>query len=155
MADKKISELTLTTDLNTTDVFPIVQSGTTKKIQFSDIQKEIVNYLTATSITAQASTPIDLGDSTYASSEIIKLSWTGSNGTAVFTLPDATATNNQHRVIRFISDTTFTTNTRVHLTPSGSQTIDGSSSYYEINKEYEGIQIWSDGTEWFIIQKKA
>ena len=68
---------------------------------------------------------------------------------------DATTTNNQHRVIRFISDSTFITNTRVHLTPSGSQELDGSNSHYEINKAYEGIQIWSDGTEWFIIQKKA
>lgn len=155
MADKKISELNATTDINLTDVFPIVQSGETKKIQFTHVQKEIVNYLAATSITAEASTPIDLGSSTYDDAEIIKLSWTGSNGTAVFTLPDATSTNSQHRVIRFISDSTFTTNTRVHITPSGSQNLDGANSHYEINKAYEGIQVWSDGSEWFIIQKKA
>ena len=155
MADKKISELTEATEINLTDVFPFVQTGTTKKIQFTNIQKEIVNYLTATSVTAEADTPIDLGDSTYDHAEIIKLSWTGANGTAIFTLPDATTTNNQHRVIRFISDSTFSTNTRVHLTPSGSQELDGSNSHYEINKAYEGIQIRSDGTEWFIIQKKA
>ena len=35
MADKKISELNATTDINLTDVFPIVQSGETKKIQFT------------------------------------------------------------------------------------------------------------------------
>lgn len=155
MADKKISELNATTDINLTDVFPIVQSGETKKIQFTHVQEEIVNYLLATSITAEASTPIDLGSSTYDDAEIIKLSWTGANGTAVFTLPDATSTNSQHRVIRFISDSTFTTNTRVHITPSGSQNLDGANSHYEINKAYEGIQVWSDGSEWFIIQKKA
>ena len=71
------------------------------------------------------------------------------------TLPDATNTNNINRVVRFISDTTFVTNTRVYVTPAAGQTIDGSSNFYEINKEYEGIQLWSDGTEWFIIQKKA
>lgn len=155
MADKKISELNATTDINLTDVFPIVQSGETKKIQFTHVQEEIVNYLLATSITAEASTPIDLGNSTYDDAEIIKLSWTGVNGTAVFTLPDATSTNSKHRVIRFISDSTFSTNTRVHITPSGSQNLDGANSHYEINKAYEGIQVWSDGSEWFIIQKKA
>tara|TARA_B110000503_G_C7133139_1_gene407651 strand:- start:1055 stop:1162 length:108 start_codon:yes stop_codon:yes gene_type:complete len=29
------------------------------------------------------------------------------------------------------------------------------SAAYVINKTYEGIQVWTDGTEWFIIQKKA
>ena len=24
-----------------------------------------------------------------------------------------------------------------------------------LTKEYEGIYVWSDGSEWFIIQKKA
>ena len=57
--------------------------------------------------------------------------------------------------IQFLSDTTFATNTRVYVTPASGQTIDGNTNYYEINKEYEGIQMWSDGTEWFIIQKKA
>lgn len=155
MADKKISELTEATEINLTDVFPFVQTGTTKKVQFTNIQKEIVNYLVATSVTAEADITVDLGDSTYDHVEIIKLSWTGTSGTAIYTLPDATTTNNQHRVIRFISDSTFSTNTRVHLTPLGSQNLDGSNSHYEINKSYEGIQVWSDGTEWFIIQKKA
>ena len=155
MADKKISELTQVTTLTNTDIFPLVQSGATRGVVFSNIQKEIVNYLIATSITAEAGTPIDLGDSAYDNAEMIKLTWSGANGTAVFTLPDATTTNNSHRVIRFISDSTFATNTRVHITPSGSQNLDGSNSYYEINKAYEGIQLWSDGTEWFIIQKKA
>lgn len=155
MADKKISELTEATEINLTDVFPFVQTGTTKKVQFTNIQKEIVNYLVATSVTAEAGITVDLGGSTYDHVEIIKLSWTGTSGTAIYTLPDATTTNNQHRVIRFISDSTFSTNTRVHLTPLGSQNLDGSNSHYEINKSYEGIQVWSDGTEWFIIQKKA
>ncbi len=68
-------------------------------------------------------------------------------------LPDATT--NVNRLIRFISDTTFTTNTKVNLTAINSQTIDGSTDAYIINKEYEGVQLWSDGTEWFIIQKKG
>ena len=155
MADKKISELTEATEINSTDVFPFVQTGTTKKIQFSNIQKEIINYLVPTHITAQADTPIDLGDSTYDSSEMIKLSWSGDSGASVFTLPDATSENNQNRLIRFISDSTCHTSTRVQLTPLVNQDLDGASTSYEINKAYEGIQVWSDGTEWYIIQKKA
>ena len=68
-------------------------------------------------------------------------------------LPSASSSTN--RAIRFISNGGFNTNTRVHLTPSGSDTLDGSTSFYEINKEYEGIYVWCDGSEWFIIQKKA
>ena len=45
--------------------------------------------------------------------------------------------------------------TRVELTPTGSDTLDGISGAYVINKTYEGVQVWSDGIEWFIIQKKA
>jgi hypothetical protein len=34
-------------------------------------------------------------------------------------------------------------------------TLDGSTNYFEVNVPYEGIKIWSDGNEWFIIQSKA
>jgi len=85
----------------------------------------------------------------------MKLSWTGGSGTAVYTLPDATTSNNTNRFIRFISDSTFATNTHVDLTPAAGQKLDDSSNAYRINKAYEGIAIWSDGTEWFVIQKKA
>jgi hypothetical protein len=87
--------------------------------------------------------------------ELIRLTWDGSNGNMTMTLPDCTASNNTNRVIRFISDRTFSTNTRVYLAPASGQTIDNSGSPYEINKAFEGIQLWSDGVEWFIIQKKA
>ena len=57
--------------------------------------------------------------------------------------------------MRFASDSTFSSNTRIYLTPIGGDELDGSTGNYEINKAYEGIKIWSDGSEWFIIQKKA
>lgn len=149
MANKKISELSSATALTGTEQIPIVQSSTTKKTTVNDFK----NYMIPKTETAQASNDVDLGGSDYANAFLIVLSWSGASGTATYTLPDATT--NENRIIRFISDTTFETNTRVHLTPASGQTLDGSSSYYEINKEYEGIAIWSDGTEWFIIQKKA
>ena len=146
MADKRISALDTATALGGTEQLPLVQSGTTKKTTVNGIK----NYLIATNITAQASVNVDLSD--YPDAHIIHLSWTGANGTATYTLPTAASSTN--RKIRFITDNTFNTNTRVDLTPASGDTLDGTGAY-EINKAYEGIAIWSDGTEWFIIQKKA
>ena len=147
MADKKISQLETATDLQGTEQFAVVQSSVTKKSTVNDV----VNYRIATNVTAQAGISVDL--SSYPNAHIIHLSWSGGNGTAVHTLPSAAS--NINRKIRFITDSTFTTNTRVDLTPAGGDTLDGSASAYQINKSYEGIALWSDGSEWFIIQKKA
>jgi len=147
MADKKISQLDSATSLQGTEEFAVVQGSATKKSKVNDI----VNYLVATNIIAQASVDVDL--SSYPDAHIIHLSWSGTNGTAVYTLPSAAS--NVNRKIRFITDSTFSTNTRVDLTPLGGDTLDGTASAYQINKSYEGIALWSDGVEWFIIQKKA
>lgn len=155
MSNKKISELSSTSDLNSSDEFVVVHSSITKKISFSNLQKEILNYVIPHSVTVSAGNNIDLGSSTYDDSEMIKLSWSGVTGNMTMTLPDCTSENNSHRLIRFISDSTFSSNTRVYLTPASGQNLDGSTNYYEINKSYEGVQLWSDGNEWFIIQKKA
>ena len=40
----------------------------------------------------------------------------------------------------------------VALTPQAGETIDGGATY-EI-KSYNGCSIWSDGTEWIVIQAK-
>ena len=147
MADKKISQLDSASSLTGSEELALVQSSATKKASVNDIK----NYLIATEITAQASVDVDIAD--YSDAYIIHLSWGGANGTSTYTLPTASSSTN--RVIRFISDSTFNTNTRVDLTPASGDTLDGSASAYEINKAYEGIAVWSDGTEWFIIQKKA
>ena len=140
MADKKISELNDATTLTGTEQMPIVQSSTTKKTTVSDL----VGKMIVVSKTASASNNIDLDDSAYDNAQMIKLSWSGGNGTAVYTLPDAT--NHTNRMIRFISDSTFSTNTHVELTPKSGQKLDNSTDDYDINKAYEGIAIWSDGT---------
>ena len=149
MANTKISQLPIATNPTGEELIPVVQSGDTKQLKVS----QVVNYIVPTSITFQADQTINLSDSTYDNSEMIRLSWTGGNGTSILNLPDAT--QNVNRVMRFISNGGFTAATRVHLTPILGQTIDGSTSFYDINKEYEGIQLWSDGVQWFIIQKKA
>ena len=150
MANKKISALSAATALQGTELVPVVQSSETK---YTTVQ-DIVNYLVPTALTVSvAGGTVDLDSSTYEDSEIIVLTWSGANGTIEITLPDATT--NTNRVIRLISDTTFQSSTHADLTPASGQTLDGSSSAYRINKEYEGITVWSNGTEWFIIQQKA
>ena len=149
MADKKITQLNNTTALDGTENLVFVQSNETKKGTVNDI----TNYLLPTHITVSSGQTINLSDSQYANIKIVKLTWSGASGNMTLNLPSASSSTN--RAIRFISNGGFNTNTRVYLTPSGGDTLDGSTNFYEINKEYEGIYVWSDGSEWFIIQKKA
>jgi hypothetical protein len=149
MANLKISELTLATNPTGEELLVAVQGDTTKKIKIN----QVLNYITPTSLTVSDGETVDLGGEEYDEVEMIRLHWDGENGSMTLNLPDATV--NTNRVLRFISNGGFETATRVELTAISGQTIDGSTSSYTINKEYEGIQLWSDGVEWFIIQKKA
>ena len=146
---KKISQLDSISSIQETDLIAVVQNGSTQKATISQIE----NYLVPVNITVSAGQTINLSDSTYVYSMLIRLSWSGVNGTMTLNLPSASA--NTNRVMRFISNGGFANATRVELTPINSETLDGSTSAYVINKEFEGIQIWSDGVQWFIIQKKA
>lgn len=149
MADKRISELTSITSLDGTENIVYVQTGETKKGTVNDM----TNYIVGTDITVSPDTTINLNESQYDNIKLVKLTWSGVAGTMTLNLP--TASTHQNRAIRFISNGGFETNTRVYLTPQGGDTLDGSTGHYEINKSYEGIYVWSSGTEWFIIQKKA
>ena len=158
MSDKKISALTNVTAANITgaEELPIVQTGETKKANLTNVQSFVVNHLDPTAVTVSvAGGTIDLNDSAYDEAELIVLSWSGANGTVELTLPDATASKNLNRTKRIISDSTFSTATHADLTPRSGQNLDGSSSAFRINKAYEGLKIWCNGTEWFIIQAKA
>jgi hypothetical protein len=150
MANLKISALPVATALQGEEKLVVVQGGVTKQ---STVQN-IVNYIVPTSLTVTQGTTVNLSDSAYATSELIELSWSGSNGTMVLNLP--LAASNVNRVMRFISNTGFGAGTQnADVTPQGGDTLDGSTNKYRINKAYEGIQVWSNGVEWFIIQKKA
>ena len=158
MSDKKISALTNVTAANITgaEELPIVQTSETKKTNLQEVQHYVVNHLEPTALTISvAGGTIDLNDSAYDEAELIVLTWSGANGTVELTLPDVTAAKNLNRTKRIISDSTFSTSTHADLTPRSSQNLDGSSSAFRINKAYEGIKIWCNGTEWFIIQAKA
>lgn len=89
-----------------------------------------------------------------ASAGIYKCMYSGVNGTHTVELPDATSVENTYRTIRFISDNSVTANDIVQLSGSLGQTIDGSATY-DMDRNYEGIMIWSDGSNWFRIQSKA
>ena len=158
MSDKKISDLTNVAAANITgaEEIAIVQSSETKKSNLTNVQSFIVNHLDPTALTVSvAGGTIDLNDAAYDEAELIVLTWSGVNGTVELTLPDATAAKNLNRSKRIISDSSFSTATHADLTPRAGQTLDGSSSAFRINKAYEGIKIWCNGTEWFIIQAKA
>ena len=148
---KKISQLNAATELQGPETFAVVQSSETKKGTIS----QIINYIHASNITVSSGDTIDLDDSAYDDTRLIKLTWSGSSGSMTMNLPDATTSKSTNRLIRFVTNGGFNTNTRVNLTPVSGQTLDGSSSSYELNVAYEGLMLWSDGSEWFIIQKKA
>ena len=148
---KKISQLNAATELQGTETFAVVQSNETKKGTIS----QVINYIHATNITVSSGDTVDLDDAAYDDTRLIKLSWSGGSGNMTVTLPDATTSKNTNRLIRFVTNGGFNTNTRVNLTPVAGQELDGSSSPYELNVAYEGLMLWSSGTEWIIIQKKG
>jgi len=95
------------------------------------------------------------GSSTYSSdNNIVELQWTGGNGTYTLNVPSATAI--PYRVIRFVTDGTFPggASHKINITAQAGETIDGNPDF-EISKVYEGVSIWSTGTEWIVIQAKA
>lgn len=93
------------------------------------------------------------GSSTYVDvKNTIYLSWSGSQGTYHLTLPSATS--NPYRVIRVINDGTLGAQDKVHIVSPSPQTIDGVAEYV-LNKSYSGIQAWSDGSNWIVIQAKS
>ena len=149
MADKKITQLNSATALVGTETLVAVQGGETKQTTVNKIKNTLVPY----NLTVEAGQTVNLSSSIFEQAMLIRLTWSGASGNMTLNLPSAS--DNTNRAIRFISNGGFVTNTRVYLTPIGGDTLDGSTNYYEINKTYEGIKIWSDGTEWFIIQKKA
>ncbi len=149
MANLKISELPVSSALTGDELFAVVQAGQTKQTTLNNID----NFVIPTSLTVVKDTTVDLEESTYDDVQMLKLTWSGDNGNMTLNLPLASSSTN--RIIRFISNGGFAANTRVYLTPQGGDTLDGSTDFYEINKSYEGIQCWSDGIEWFIIQKKG
>tara|TARA_R110001592_G_scaffold14653_2_gene65350 strand:- start:5532 stop:5981 length:450 start_codon:yes stop_codon:yes gene_type:complete len=149
MGNLKISQLPIGTPLQGVEDIVIVQNGITAK---SNIQ-EILNYIVPLTLIVAPDEVINLQDVIYEKVELIRMTWNGANGDMTLNLPSAS--QHPNRVMRFISDVSFANATKVNITPIDPETLDGEITPYVINKSYEGIQIWSDGIEWFIIQKKG
>ena len=111
-------------------------------------------YIIPSNITCFAGGSTFLTGSIYEDVSIIRIGFSGSNGQHTLTLPDCTSTTNTYRSIRFISNGGVDNQHRVVLEPSASQALDGSASGFTFNRSYEGVMVWSDGTEWFQIQAK-
>ena len=94
MSDKKISQLPQAAELQGGELFVVAQSNTTKQTTLNDIH----NYLVPTNLTVSAGQTVNLSDATYDGSMLIRLTWSGANGTMILNLPNAS--DNVNRVMR-------------------------------------------------------
>ena len=83
---------------------------------------------------------------------MVDIDWVGGSGTYVLNIPSAVA--NPYRVIRVSDNATVGAQDKVHVTPPLGETIDG-AAFYNIQKPFNGISVWSDGTRWVVIQAKS
>jgi len=145
MADSKISGLPRAEQLIGSELVPIVQDGETRQASSNQLN----TFLQARLITAEAGEDITL----TSNGDFYKFTWTGGNGIFGVILP--LASESQNRLYRFISDNTISANKYIKILPTSPNTLDGSTTAFLINRAYEGVQVWCDGVEWFIIQQKA
>ena len=83
---------------------------------------------------------------------IVDLTWVGGSGTHTLTLPSAAAI--PYRFLRIVNDSTVVASDKVDIAAPAGETIDGGATY-EINKPFNGIAVWSDGSNWIVIQAKS
>jgi hypothetical protein len=88
-------------------------------------------------------------------SNLVLLRWgqEGVNGQHSVYLPPIDG--NVFRSIRFITDSTVDANEQIWIYPQAGTTIDGGVGPLQIDRFYEGLSLWNDGIEWYVIQAKA
>ena len=125
--------------------------GVTKNYQISDVlalASDAVAVLTPHNQTAYAG-----ASNTYTQSKnLVYITWSGASGVFEYILPSAAAI--PYRVIRFVNDDSISASDKIHITAPSQETIDG-AAYYTLNKPYRGVAVWSDGTQWIVIQAKS
>jgi len=153
----KLTELDpiLSNDLNDVDPLYIVDvsSDKAKKVLLSELFTWVSNKIN--NQPPFLLTALSGGSSSYSDDKnIIYLSWSGGSGTYDLTLPSATDT--PYRNIQIISDGTLAANDKVHVLAPVGERIDGAINpgFYTLNKPFNGIKVWSDGTQWVVIQAK-
>ncbi len=87
-----------------------------------------------------------------ATVNFVYFSWLGGSGTYTLNLPSAVTY--PYKVIRFVTDGGTSASNKIHIQGSLGQTVDG-GTFYALDKAYNGVQVWSDGSEWIVIQAKA
>ena len=86
------------------------------------------------------------------SNDFVLLKQTTNDGTSyTVNLPSPSA--NEYRTIKFVSDNSVDSNDTVILDAGTGITID-SSQTYTIDRAFEGVTLFSDGSNWIIIQAK-
>jgi hypothetical protein len=129
----------------------LYRNGNDLKINFNETAaggNEGLAYLTPQLLTASA------GGSGNIDPNYNLLSWTLGNGVYTLNLPLASA--NTNRLIRITTDGSLAVGAgdKIDITATGGETIDGAASF-QISKQYEGLAIYSTGSEWIIVQAKA
>lgn len=81
----------------------------------------------------------------------VYLKYSGGTGNHTLQLPAVASSAN--RAIRFFCDSSVDATHTVTLDGNASETIDGATTFL-INRNYEGVMLWCDGTQWIIIQAK-
>lgn len=173
MADKRITQLNSLDTIADNDLFAVVDvsDNETKRVSLEALKENLPGSSTTLTgntyivpefltISGSNSSPYPeyyLTGSSYENTSMIKVFWTGGNGEAHLILPDATTDTNQYRAIRLTMDVNFASNDKAKLygDPALGQTLDGSSDGYTLDKAFEGIMVWSDGSNWIRIQTKA
>jgi hypothetical protein len=131
----------------------LYRNGNDLKINFNETAaggNEGLAYLTPQLLTASA-TGSGTIDPSY---NLVLLSWTGGNGVYTLNLPLASA--NTNRLIRITTDGSLSSGAgdKIDITATGGEDIDGNDSF-QISKQYEGLAVYSTGSEWIIVQAKA
>ena len=154
----KLTELDplLSNDLSGVDPLYIVDvsSDKSKKVLLSELFIWANNKINTQPPFLITATPG--GSSSYSDDKnIIYLSWSGGSGTYDLTLPSAT--DIPYRNIQIISDGTLAANDKVHVLAPVGERIDGdiNPGFYTLNKPFNGVTVWSDGTQWIVTQAKS
>jgi len=175
MPNLPISQLPQSTDLQGDELFADVQNGVTKYTTLDQVNNYVTSsinnynqtntgntYLVPTPLTVTGSAPSTAPEyyvtgSEYENTSIIAVDWQGGNGTAHIILPDATSATSTYRSVRFVMNSGFTANTKAILMAPTGQFLDNDEhpDGYTLDKPYEGIMVWSDGTKWIRLQTKA
>ena len=131
-----------------TEAYKLAVTSDGSIIEVDDTEK--LAYLTPQLITASAGASGNI-DPNY---NLVLLSWTLGNGVYTLNLPSASA--NQHRLIRITTDGSLANGAgdKIDITATSGETIDGDPSF-QISKRYEGLAVYSTGSEWIIVQAKA